>query len=316
VKALTWDGTRLRLEELPDPSPGPDECVVRTSLAGVCNTDLEIVRGYLGFRGVLGHELVGRVERGPSEWLGARVVSEINFGCGLCPSCQTGSERHCPSRRVLGISGADGVFAERVRIPVRALHRVPDEVPDDVAVFAEPLAAAFEVLEQVAVHPDTDALVFGDGKLGLLVAQVLRSRGARVRLVGKHRQHLALVAGRGIDTMLASEWRGAQAELVVEATGSRDGLETALAAARPRGTVVLKSTIADRVSLDLAPVVIHELTLLGSRCGPFEPALAALAAGSIDVRSLVAARFPLVRAVEALEHAACPGTLKVLLELG
>jgi threonine dehydrogenase-like Zn-dependent dehydrogenase len=292
------------------------EVLVHPILAGVCNTDLEIIRGYLDFRGVLGHEMVGRVERGPAEWVGQRVVAEINFACGACPSCRARLERHCPTRRVLGIVGADGAFAEQVVLPLGNLHRVPVGVPDEAAVFAEPLAAAFEILEQVPVSAGTDALVLGDGKLGLLAAQVLRAAGARTRLVGKHARHLDLVRERGIETALLDAWDREPADLVVEATGKAEGLALALAATRPRGTVVLKSTVADRISLDLAPVVVNELTLVGSRCGPFEPALAALAAGSVKVSSLVAARLPLERGVEALELAGRPGTLKVLLEIG
>jgi threonine dehydrogenase-like Zn-dependent dehydrogenase len=316
MRALVWDGKRAQLVDRPEPRPGPGEVVVRPILAGVCNTDLEITRGYLDFRGVLGHELVGRVEQGSHEWLGARVVSEINFACGICSACRAGLGRHCPSRRVLGIAGADGAFAELVVLPIACLHRVPQDVPDDAAVFAEPLAAAFEILEQVPVDQDTEALVLGDGKLGLLVAQVLRAAGARTRLVGKHQHHLDIARARGIETCLLAEWDRKPALVVVEATGKAEGIALALAAARPRGIVVLKSTVADRVSIDLAPVVIHELTLVGSRCGPFAPALAALASGSVEVRALVSARLPLERGVEALELAARPGTLKVVLELG
>ena len=315
MRALVWDGSRLGLEQRPELEAGPGEVVVRPTLAGVCNTDLEIVRGYLGFRGVLGHEMVGRVEIGPAEWVGERVVAEINFACGLCPSCQAGLERHCPSRRVLGIAGADGAFAEQVVVPVGCLHRVPEGVPDEAAVFTEPLAAAFEILEQVPVGPGTEALVLGDGKLGLLAAQVLRAAGARTRLVGKHLRNLELGHERGVETTLLDRWDRGPADVVVEATGKAEGIALALAATRPRGTVVLKSTVADRISLDLAPVVIHELTLVGSRCGPFEPALAALASGSVEVRSLVSARLPLERGIEAFDLAARPGTLKVLLEI-
>jgi threonine dehydrogenase-like Zn-dependent dehydrogenase len=192
---------------------------------------------------------------------------------------------------------------------------VPESVPDDVAVFAEPLAAAFEILEQIPVHAGTEALVLGDGKLGLLVAQVLRSAGARTRLVGKHQDHLEVARQHGIQTCLLAEWDRTPTDLVVEATGKAEGIALALAATRPRGTVVLKSTVADRSTLDLAPVVIHELTLVGSRCGPFAPALAALRSGSVDVRSLVSAKLPLERGVEALDLAARPGALKVLIEM-
>jgi threonine dehydrogenase-like Zn-dependent dehydrogenase len=289
---------------------------VAVSIAGVCNTDLEIVRGYMGFRGTLGHELVGRVVEGPPSWVGKRVVSEINFACGECAACARGLGRHCPNRTVMGILGADGAFAERVRVPVANLHAVPDSLADDAAVFAEPLAAAFEILEQVPVSAATDALVLGDGKLGLLCASVLAAAGARVTVVGHHPEKLALLAARGVETKLATELSRTGFDLVVEATGSAGGLAQAIAATRPRGTLVLKSTVADRTSVDLAPIVIHELSLVGSRCGPFPPALAALDSRTVDVAPFVSDRFSLNDADRALARAAEPGVLKVLVEVG
>jgi threonine dehydrogenase-like Zn-dependent dehydrogenase len=314
VRALEWDGQALRLAELADPCLQPGDALVRISLAGVCNTDLEIVRGYLDYRGVLGHELVGRVERGTADWQGKRVVAEINMACGHCSYCQRGLGRHCPDRRVLGIAGASGAFAEFVAVPERNLHVVPQSVSDEAAVFVEPLAAAFEILEQVPVGQGTEALVLGDGKLGLLVAMVLSRAGLRVRCVGKHEDHLQILRDCGIGAVLLDRWDRSSASLVVEATGSAAGLDLAIAATEPRGTLVLKSTVADRVTVDLAPLVIHEITLLGSRCGPFEPALAALEDGSIDPTPLIQARVPLERCVEALQQAASPGALKVLIE--
>src|SRR5690606_7391016 len=297
-----------------DPKPSPDEALVRVSLAGVCRTDLEIVRGYMGFRGVLGHEFVGRVLDGPPEWRGQRVVGEINFACGRCPTCAKGLRRHCPQRRVMGIHEADGAFAEAVLVPVENLHRVPDGVADERAVFVEPLAAAFEVLAQVEVPPGVRALVLGDGKLGLLLAQVLHDAGARVTAVGRRREKLARVAAGGIGTVPGAEFGGGRAPLVVEATGTLSGFRRAVELTEPRGTLVLKSTVAAREPLDLAPLVIHEITVVGSRCGPFPPALDALQAGRIDVDSLVSERIPLAHAPLALEHAARPGTLKVLID--
>jgi threonine dehydrogenase-like Zn-dependent dehydrogenase len=314
MKALAWDGTRCALEERPDPTPSPDEALVRVSLAGVCRTDLELVRGYLGFRGVLGHEFTGRVAEGPPEWRGERVVGEINFACGRCDACQRGLRRHCPTRRVMGIDGADGAFAEWLRVPVANLHRVPDTVPDERAVFVEPLAAACEVLEQVAVREGGRALVLGDGKLGLLVAQVLHGAGARVLALGRHPEKLAILAGRGIETALESGFSGVPAPLVVEATGSLAGFRRAVALTEPRGTLVLKSTVAAREPVDLAPLVIHEITVVGSRCGPFPPALAALEAQRVEVDALVAERLPLARGLAALERAARPGARKVLID--
>jgi threonine dehydrogenase-like Zn-dependent dehydrogenase len=314
VRALAFDGQRAALVERPDPKPSPDEALVRVSLAGVCRTDLELVRGYLGFRGVLGHEFTGRVLDGPAEWRDQRVVGEINFSCGRCPTCARGLRRHCPERRVMGIHQADGAFAETVLVPVENLHRVPDGVPDERAVFTEPLAAAFEVLAQVEVPAGVPALVLGDGKLGLLLAQVLHDAGARVTAVGRHREKLAVLAARGIETAACAEFRGERVPLVVEATGTLSGFRRALELVEPRGTLVLKSTVAAREPLDLAPLVIHEVTVVGSRCGPFPPALEALAAGRIDVDSLVSERIPLAHAPLALEHAARPGALKILID--
>lgn len=314
MRALCFDGARVALLDIPRPEVDEASALVRVSLAGVCNTDIELLKGYMGFRGVLGHEFVGTVSEGPASLLGERVVGEINFACGACAHCSAGQGRHCPSRDVMGILRADGAFAEFVRVPIANLHPVPASVPDELAVFAEPLAAAFEILEQVRVEPGTDCIVMGDGKLGLLAAQVLHAAGADVLAVGRHPAKLAVLRQRGIRTALASDSLLGPASLVVEATGSALGFARAVAALRPRGTLVLKSTHAERPTVDLAPVVIHELHVIGSRCGPFPPALRALETGAVDVRSLVHARIPLARAEEALRTAAEPGVLKVLIE--
>jgi threonine dehydrogenase-like Zn-dependent dehydrogenase len=313
MRALLWDGTTARVGDHPEPVRDQQTAVLRVSLAGICNTDLEIVKGYMEFRGVLGHELVGVVEDGPSEWRGQRVVAEINFGCGQCPLCQRGLQRHCPTRRVMGIVGADGAFAEKVAVPVGNLHRVPDGVADEAAVFTEPLAAAFEILEQVHVQPGMECVVLGDGKLGLLVAQVLFQAGARVLAVGTCTAKLDILCQRGIDTVMFDCWRGAPADLVVDATGSSRGFAAAVAATRARGTVVLKSTVADSAQVNLAPLVINEITVVGSRCGSFAPALRALQTNSVAVEPLISARLPLCDAAEALHLAASPDVLKVVL---
>lgn len=314
MRALVYDGTTARVLDRPDPELAPGLALVRMIRAGICNTDLEIVRGYMGFEGVLGHELFGEVVAGPDAWKGKRVAAEINFACGVCAACAAGLGRHCPTRTVMGILGADGAFAELVRVPVANLHEVPDGVSADAAAFLEPLAAAFEILEQVHVRPGLACTVLGDGKLGLLAAQVLHQAGARVLAVGKHPEKLAILARRGIATVTLDAWTSAPVDLVVEATGTAKGFAAAISATRPRGTLVLKSTVADGVTLDLAPIVINELTVLGSRCGSFAPAIRALETGSVDVTSLISARFPLRDAAEALRHAGAGGVLKVLLE--
>jgi threonine dehydrogenase-like Zn-dependent dehydrogenase len=313
MQALVWDGTVAHVVEQPRPEPSADTVVVRVTTAGVCNTDLELVKGYMDFRGVLGHEFAGVVEDGPAAWRDQRVVGEINFGCGHCAWCARGLRRHCPGRRVMGILGADGAFAEHVAVPTANLHAIPAPVPDEEAVFSEPLAAAFEILEQVHMQPGTPTLVLGDGKLGLLVAQVLHQAGADVLAVGKHDDKLAVLRSRGIKTATSGTWDRRSASLVIEATGSAPGFTTAMAATSPRGTLVLKSTVAEMSAVNLAPLVINEITVVGSRCGPFPPALHALETRSIDVRSLISKRFALRDGVKALRYAAAPGVLKVLI---
>lgn len=316
MRALVFDGTSARVVDHPEPQRRERSAIVEVRIAGVCRTDLEIVQGYMEFRGVLGHEVVGIVVDGPPEWRGKRVVAEINFACGACASCRQGLQRHCPNRSVMGILNADGAFAERLVVPIDNLHVVPDTVADDTAVFVEPLAAAFEILDQVSIDASTTCTVLGDGKLGLLIAQVLARAGARVVAVGKHDEKLALLARRGIETVKADRWQPASSDVVVEATGTAHGFARAMAATRPRGTLVLKSTVAVGSDINLAPLVINEITVVGSRCGRFQPALAALADDAIDVRSLVSARVPLARAADALRTAAQPGALKVLVMNG
>ena len=306
-------GKSLKSSIVPTPSLGRGMALVRMRCAGICNTDLEIVRGYMGFQGVLGHELYGEVVEGPDAWKGKRVAAEINFSCGECVECRTGLARHCPTRKVMGILGADGAFAEFVAVPVANLHEVPAGVSADAASFLEPLAAAFEILEQVHVRAGVTCTVLGDGKLGLLAAQVLHRAGAQVLAVGKHPEKLAILARRGIPTVTMAAWRGAPADLVVEATGTATGFEAAVGATRPRGTLVLKSTVANGVKLNLSAVVINELTVIGSRCGSFAPAIRALETGGIEVASLVSTRFALRDAAEALRHAGEAGVLKVLI---
>jgi threonine dehydrogenase-like Zn-dependent dehydrogenase len=268
----------------------------------------------MGFRGVPGHEFVGEVREGPPEWLGKRVVAEINFACGDCELCARELGRHCPKRSVMGILGADGSFAEFISVPVQNLHVVPEGVADDEAVFTEPLAAAFEILDQIQLDPGQEVLVLGDGKLGILCAQALRLTGARVTVLGKHQEKLSVVKRSGVRTLLLKDWQARRFDVVVEATGSESGLEHAIGAVRPRGTLVLKSTIAGHHSVSLAPLVINEVTVIGSRCGLFPPALQALAEKSVSVTPLIEKVYSLSDGVEALAHAKRPGTRKILLQ--
>jgi len=314
MQALEWNGARLRLrKKYPTPPATERLALVRVRLAGICSTDLQLLKGYMYFRGVPGHEFVGEVREGPAELVGKRVVGEINFACGACETCQRGIGRHCPTRSVMGILNADGCFAEYLTIPSVNLHPVPDAVEDEAAVFSEPLAAAFEILEQIHIQPAADILVLGDGKLGLLCAQVLHLAGARVRLIGKHKRKLQILRQAGIEATLLTDWRSGQADIVVEATGSVAGLSLAMATVRPRGVLVLKSTVVQQHAVSLAPLVINEVTVVGSRCGRFPPALQALARKSIVVTPLISKMFPLAEGVAAVQQAARPGELKVLL---
>jgi len=314
MRALIWDGQQTRLTEHSKPEATPTMAVVRVALAGVCSTDLEITKGYMAFRGVLGHEFTGTVVEGPDDWQGSRVVAEINFACGQCETCRAGLGRHCATRRVMGIDRADGAFAEYVAVPVANLHRVPDSVSNEAAVFTEPLAAAFEILEQLPEVSGTHCIVLGDGKLGLLTAVVLHQAGARVLAVGKHPEKLARLMDYGVASGRIEDLESPSAPLVIEATGNLEGLRTAIALTRPRGTIVLKSTLAASTPIDLAPIVINELHVLGSRCGPFRPALEALATGRLDPTPLIGDRLPLIEAKSALARARRPGMLKVLIE--
>ena len=314
MNALVYDGTMRLIRDYPKPTRGVGDALIRVRVAGICATDLEIVRGYMGFRGVLGHEFVGEVEEADdADWLGRRVVGEINCGCGTCSYCLRGLERHCPSRSVLGILDRDGAFAEYLTLPLRNLHVVPDAIPDEEAVFTEPLAAALEIPEQVPLRPTDEVAVLGDGRLGSLIAQVLHLFGCSLLVVGRHEEKLAILRQRGIATGALDEVEERSFDLVVEATGSAEGLQTAIGLTRPRGTVVLKSTVASTTSFDTARLVVDEITVVGSRCGPFEPALRLLEQRSVDVRSMISATFPLTQGEEAMEYAARRDALKVLL---
>ena len=306
---------KVSLRELPQPKPGPGEALIRVTLAGVCGTDLQILRGYHDFQGILGHEFVGVVAGPPgSSWLGKRVVGEINVSCGDCDLCRKGLTRHCRTRRVIGIKDRDGAFAPYLTLPEANLLAVPRQVEDEAAVFTEPLAAALAAVDAVPLPRKTPVLVVGDGRLGLLISFALALSEAEVHLVGHHRDHLSLAQPYGVATFLEKDLPPGDYAVVVEASAAAAGLDLALARVQPKGTVIMKSTYAARYPLDSANLVVPEVRLIGSRCGPMGPALRLLARGLINHRALIDRRFPLSQGLEALEWAQRPGVLKVLLE--
>jgi threonine dehydrogenase-like Zn-dependent dehydrogenase len=308
---LTNESVRLRTD-----TPEPDaegEALVRVTLAGVCNTDLEMVRGYYPFTGVPGHEFVGVVERadGAPEWVGQRVAGEINATCGTCAACRAGRRPHCERRTVLGLIGRDGTFAEKLALPIANLHAIPDHVPDDAAVFTEPLAAALHVRDRIAAGDRV--LVVGDGKLGHLVALALAPTGCALRVATRVPRARPILAAKGIALVASGDVTEASADVVVECTGQPGGLAVARRAVRPAGTIVLKSTYRGEAPFDFTRLVVDEVAIVGSRCGPFPPALQALANGTVDPRPLIAARYALDDGLAALDAAAEPGVLKVLI---
>ena len=307
MKALVFDGRLLMHEDYPLPQPPPGEVRVRVRRAGICNTDVEITKGYMRYHGVLGHEFVGELSDG------MRVVGEINAYDGICDRCQRGDVTHCRNRSVLGILRRDGAMAEYLTLPERNLHRVPERVSDAQAVFVEPLAAALEVIEQVHVRPSDRVIVLGDGKLGLLVAQVLQLTGCQLTVLGHHARKLAILQRRGIATADQPDKLSDGVDLAVDCSGRASGFELARRLLRPRGTLVLKSTFHGAQELAFAPLVVDEISIVGSRCGPFAPALRLLEQGLIDVDALLDAEYPLDRGLEAFAQAMTPGTLKVQL---
>jgi len=310
--AVVFDG-ELGVREVPDPTPAVGEALVRVLMAGICGTDLALLDGYKDFKGILGHEMVGIVEEAPDpSWLGARVVAEINVSCGTCSLCREGYRKHCEKREVVGLIGRPGAFAERLTVPVANLHRVPDSLSDEEAVWTEPLAAAMAVAE-VGIRAGDPVLVLGDGRLGSLIALGLQHHGARVEIVGKQDSKLGVLETLGLrvnkeDPRPIYPW-------VVEATGAVSGFEHALAWTKPRGTLILKSTCREPVKVDTSKVVVNEIRIVGSRCGDFQPALEALQSGRIPVRKLASRVFPLAQAKEAFLECARPSVFKVLLDL-
>ena len=318
MKAIVFDTELKYLKDFPVPEPGPNEALIKVLMAGICNTDLEIIKGYMEFKGVLGHEFVGLVEKvnGPDQQLvGQRVVGEINCYCGTCDYCQKEMKTHCPNRFTLGIMNKDGAFAEYLTLPVSNLWTVPPQLTDEGAVFVEPLAAAFEILEQIHLTPTNRVLVLGDGKLGLLCAFVLNLVGLEVTVSGNHAEKLRLASEQGIVTIHRTDLKPAKSyDVVIEATGSAAGFEIAVQCVRPRGIIVLKSTIAAGKEMNLTPLVIDEITLFGSRCGPFGPALRAMAKGIIPLTQMITGIYRPEQFMEAFAKARERGTLKILFD--
>ena len=317
MRALTLRSSLEYCEKYPAPTPTDGEAVVRVIQAGICATDLQLVQGYMDFQGVLGHEFVGIVDEAPHHpgLLGKRVVGEINAACRGCPVCQAGRLTHCPHRTTLGIDRRDGAFADYLALPVENLYPLPDEITNDQAVFTEPLAAACQILDQVSIHEADRVLVIGDGKLGLLCAQVLQRAGCRLTALGRHPGKLQILADRGIHTSQDPTSLSPGFDIVVEATGTTGGFTLACEYVRPRGTIALKSTYHGQTTVDMTALVIHEITVVGSRCGPFPRAIELLKEHAIDVQSLIHKRFPIEQGPDAFKHAATKGVLKVLLEM-
>jgi threonine dehydrogenase-like Zn-dependent dehydrogenase len=314
MQALWLENQQLNLREVPKPTR-PAEALIRIRKAGVCSTDLELVKGYYPFTGIIGHEFVGDVvECDDPAWVGQRVVGDINVTCGNCEQCLGGRLTHCENRTVLGITKRDGAFAEYTTLPIANLHRVPASVPDEMAVFTEPLAAALEIQQQVHIQPTDRVLVVGAGRLGQLIAQVLVLTGCDLRVVARHPHQQKILVERGVKLILEEDVQPWRWDIVVEATGSPSGFSLARQAIRPRGMLVMKSTYKGEMSVNFSSIVVDEISIIGSRCGPSEPALRLMEMGDVDPSVLIAAEFKLGEALQAFKRAAQPGVLKVLVE--
>ena len=315
MKAVWLENNQIKLTDVQQPVR-PDEALIKIRMAGICSTDLELVKGYYPYTGILGHEFVGEVVSAPdTAWVGQRVVGEINAVCGTCEACLNGRSTHCENRTVLGIADRNGVFAEYTSLPLKNLYRVPDSVPDEQAVFVEPLAAALEIQEQIKLQKTDRVLLIGAGRLGQLIAQTLALTGCDLHVVARSLPAQQLLAARGIKVIADGDVQSQKWDVVIEATGSTDGFTLARRAVRPRGTMVLKSTYKGDISVNISSIVVDEITVLGSRCGPFEPALRLLETRAVDPSVLVSDRYKLTDAIKAFEKAAQPGVLKVLLEI-
>ncbi|OBQ37777.1 MAG: alcohol dehydrogenase [Anabaena sp. MDT14b] len=316
MKGLWLENNQLQLRtNIPIPEPLPGEALVRVLRAGICNTDLELIKGYYPYTGIIGHEFVGVVEQGSKQLINQRVVGEINAACGDCRFCRRGQPTHCENRTVLGIVNRHGAFAEYLSLPVENLHLVPENVSTAAATFTEPIAAALEIQQQIQICKDDRVLVVGDGKLGQLIAQTLALTGCELLVVGRHKDKLVNLAAKGIKTGFADSVTDRYFDISVDCTGNPEGFNIARRALRPRGILILKSTYAGNLSLDASALVVDEITLIGSRCGPFVPALELLATGKVDVQSLIDSHYPLSQGLAAFEKAKTKGVLKVLLEM-
>jgi 2-desacetyl-2-hydroxyethyl bacteriochlorophyllide A dehydrogenase len=314
MKAVTLKGQSIRVEDRPVPVPTRGEALIKVTKAGICNTDLELLKGYMGFEGILGHEFVGKIaESSEKDRVGKRVVGEINISCGKCDACEGGDPKHCPARTVLGIQQKDGVFAEYVTLPLENLHIIPSSISDVEAVFVEPLAAAIAIMDHVSPDKNDDVLVLGDGKLGILAAQVLHARSPNIYCVGHHSRKLALLEKKGIPTAHdARDW-DRRFDFVIEATGSPKGIEDALCFVKPKGKIVAKSTFQGPANIDISALVVNEFHLVGSRCGSFVRALEFLKNESLEWDEMVDGDYPLEEAIEAFVRASDPDVIKVLL---
>ena len=316
MQGLWLENKQLQLRsDLPIPQPPVGEALVRVLRGGICNTDLELIKGYYPYQGVLGHEFVGVVEQGPNHLLNQRVVGEINAACGKCHFCLTGQPTHCVNRTVLGIVNRDGAFANYLTLPIKNLHLVPESVSTDAATFTEPVAAALEIQEQVKISPQERVLVVGDGKLGQLVAQTIAITGCQLLAIGRHEEKLANLSALGIKTGFADDVQPGSFDIAVECTGNPSGFAIARQALRPRGILVLKSTYAGKLNFDASSLVVDEITLIGSRCGPFPPALDLLATGKVQVEGLIQGCYPLTEGLAAFDHAQRRGVMKILLNM-
>jgi threonine dehydrogenase-like Zn-dependent dehydrogenase len=314
MQSVWLENNRIDLRDVPPPRK-PDEALIKIRKAGICSTDLELVKGYYPYTGILGHEFVGEVvDAQDGSWIGQRVVGEINVVCGQCEQCLNGRSTHCENRTVLGIVNRDGTFAEFTNLPIRNLHRVPDTVSDEMAVFTEPLAAALEIQQQVQIQPTDRVLLVGAGRLGQLIAQTLALTGCDLGVVVRHARQRDLLKARGIRTLVEEDVQPGRWDVVVEATGSSEGFALARRAIRPRGTLVMKSTYKGELSVNFSSLVVDEIQLVGSRCGPFEPALRLLESRQVDPTVLIAEEFNLADALKAFERAADTGVLKVLVQ--